>query len=117
VTQLCGKRILIVEDEFLIALMTADILTELGAIPVGPAHTLDAGISLAGSEVIDAALLDVNLHGKQSDAIASVLTGRGVPFVVASGQVAPPWAHRGTPQLDKPFSSESLAQALKRLFP
>ena len=53
---------------------------------------------------------------KQSGAIATVLAGRGVPFVVASGQAAPAWAKVGTPQLDKPYSTESLAKALETLF-
>lgn len=113
---LSGKRILIVEDEFLIALMAADILGELGAIPVGPAHSLEQGLDLARTQRLDGALLDVNLKGAQSAAIARLLTERHIPFVLATGQHSPPSWAPDAPRLDKPFSTETLTGALERLF-
>ena len=58
-----GKRILVVEDEALIAVMVEDMLADLGSLVVGPAATIEAALELARREAIDAAILDVNVRG------------------------------------------------------
>ena len=60
---LTGKRILVVEDEFLVALEAENMLVEAGAHVVGPAYQVDAALDLVEAETIDGALLDVNLGG------------------------------------------------------
>ena len=111
---LAGKRILVVEDEFLVAAMIEDALLEVHAIVVGPTGTLDEGLRLAEREKLDLAILDVNLNGDRSDAIADVLAARKIPFVRATGygEAASRW-YGGT-VLDKPFSEEKLVAALER---
>lgn len=114
--KLTGKRILVVEDEALVAAMVADMLEELGAEVVGPAGTLNEGLQLARVKPIDVAVLDVNLRGERIDPIADVLDGRGIPFVFATGYGAAPagpWA--GAPTIDKPYATEKLAELLGSL--
>ena len=113
---LAGKRIFLVEDEAIVALMVEDMLTELDATVVGPALTITTGLSLAKSEEIDAAVLDVNVRGERIDPVAEVLRARKVPIVFATGygdgaaEIA-----REAPVLDKPYTREKLATMLAHL--
>jgi DNA-binding response OmpR family regulator len=118
VTTSAGKRILIVEDEALIAMLVEDLLSDMGFQVVGPAMTLDRGLSLARSEQLDAAILDVNLGGVWSYPIADLLVARGIPFLFASGYDAPAlgWNDRAT-IVRKPFDHAVLASALQKLVP
>ena len=63
---LSGKRVLVVEDEAMIADMVEDMLSQLGAVVIGPVGTLAKGLELARSEVLDAAMLDVNIRSDES---------------------------------------------------
>jgi CheY-like chemotaxis protein len=112
---LADKRILLVEDEVLIAEMVVDMLIDLGATVVGPATTLAKGLALAGSAQIDAAVLDVNLRGERIDPIADILDGRGIPVLFATGYGTAVGTNRqGSPVIDKPYTQERLASALVR---
>jgi DNA-binding response OmpR family regulator len=102
-TALAGVHILIVEDDALVAGMLADMLTELGAVVVGPAPSVAEGMSLATGEEIDVAILDVRLRGERVDPIALALRTRGIP-------TAP-----DAPLLDKPYSEQRLRDVLLRL--
>ena len=82
---LSGKCVLVVEDEFLIATMIADVLIAAQATVVGPAWSAEQALELARSARLDAAVLDINLRGCRSDAVAQELRMRGIPFVVATG--------------------------------
>ena len=68
-TSLSGKRILVVEDEFLIGAMLTDILVGAGSTVVGPARTAAEGVALAASEALDGAVVDVNLRGENSERV------------------------------------------------
>ncbi len=114
---LSGKRILVVEDEAVIAAMVEDMLLELGALVIGPATTIGKGLELAGDHAPDAALLDMNIRGEPVEPIATLLRERSVPIVFASGygragQVRRP--HEAV--LEKPFTVEQLSEALAALF-
>lgn len=114
-TALAGKRILVVEDEAMVAAMIEDMLVELGASVVGPAPSIEAGLALAGAEALDAAVLDINVRGQRIDPIADLLRRRGVPMVFASGYGRSGMlAHEAT-VLEKPFRLDVLAAALERL--
>lgn len=78
-------RILVVEDEMLIALLMEDMLSDLGHEVVAMAMRLPQALELAASSDIDLAILDVNLAGLMSFPVADVLAARGVPFVFATG--------------------------------
>lgn len=110
---LSGRRILVVEDEALVAAMVAGMLEDLGAQVVGPVGTVAKGLALAEEADLDAAVLDVNLRGERIDPVAEALERRGIGFVFATGYgVAPagPWAD--VPILDKPYTVEALAGLL-----
>ncbi len=77
-----GRRILVVEDDAMIAMMVEDMLMDLGCTVIGPAASLEAAIGLAsGDPAIDGALLDVNLNGASVFPLADDLRARGVPIV------------------------------------
>lgn len=111
--KLTGKRILVVEDEFLIGAMVADMLSNAEAVVIGPATNKDEGMALASVEDFDAAVLDVNLRGECSDVIAAELQKRRIPFVFATGYGDQP-QRSGThaPVICKPFREEDLVEAL-----
>ena len=80
-----GRRILVVEDEYLLASALAEWLELLDARVVGPAATIEEALTLIAAEPIDFAVVDVNLRGLMSYPVANALALRGVPFVFASG--------------------------------
>lgn len=108
-------RVLLVEDEPLIAMMLEDFLDALDKELAGTADSVAAALPLIENGGIDAAILDVNLRGgEKSFAIADALAERGVPFVFATGgggdEIAP--EHRDRPRLPKPFTMEGVEKAL-----
>ena len=80
-----GNRILLVEDEILVAMMMRDILTELGFSVVGPFSRLSESMVAAVHEEIDAGVIDVNLGGEFVYPVADVLVARNIPFVFVTG--------------------------------
>ena len=81
-----GRRILVVEDEYLIAEDVRDELEGAGAIVVGPAPTVGRALRLIADEpALDAAVLDVNLGSEKSFPIAEALKARAIPFLFATG--------------------------------
>jgi CheY-like chemotaxis protein len=80
------RRILIVEDEYLIAMSLQDALENAGSVVVGPVPSVDKAIKTIESEPhIDAAILDVNLGGVLAYPVADMLIARKIPFVFTSG--------------------------------
>ena len=117
-SQLSGKRVLIVEDEAIIAFAVEDMLIELGCTIVGPALRLDEALDLATTAEIDAAILDVNINSERSYPVAAELERRGVPFVFATGYDSDGLDWRGA-EVDiiaKPYRKERVQGALERLF-
>ena len=98
----------------MIAMLMEDMLTDLGYEVVGPAMRLEEGLELATSADVDMAVLDVNLNGQRSTPIADVLTGRGVPFVFATGygSTGVDEQHGARHVLKKPFSPDDLDLAI-----
>jgi CheY-like chemotaxis protein len=111
-----GRRILVVEDEFLVAEYISEILRSAGAEVLGPIGTVDDALDYVadGSTTIDAAVLDVNLHGRASYAIADALADRGIRIVLTTGYdgASLEAAYRGHPRCEKPFREETLLAAL-----
>lgn len=116
-TELTGKRVLVVEDELLLALDLEDMLTAAGCAVVGPAMRVEAAIELARDEAIEAAVLDININGARSYPIAEILRSRGIPFVFASGYGQPEGTSRfaDVPTLPKPYCEAQVTGALKAL--
>jgi CheY-like chemotaxis protein len=107
-------RILLVEDEAIIAIMIEDLLTDLGCEVVGPAANVAEAIRFAKTEQLAGAFLDVNLGGVSIYPVADLLSARQIPFVFVSGYGAGGIDPRfvGTPVLSKPILDTDLERAL-----
>ena len=80
-----GARVLVLEDEAILAFALEDMLLELGCEVVGPAMRLADALSLVEKDPLDAAVLDVNIAGDRSYCVAEILERRGIPFIFATG--------------------------------
>ena len=114
-------KILVVEDDALIAMELGERLDELGYAVAGPALTLaDAERAAREGERPDAALLDANLAGQSSVPVGAALAARGVPVAFCTGydeiKNLPPEL-KGAPVLTKPISNEKLASTLRAMLP
>jgi CheY-like chemotaxis protein len=116
---LSGRRVLLVEDEMIVAWLLEDMLTDLGCAVVGPAASVDQALAMMAAEAIDVAMLDVNLNGEMSYPIADALAARGVPFVFSTGYHKDrlPERYRAVPALQKPFHLLELTDMLAMLLP
>ncbi len=116
-----GKRILVVEDEALVAMLVEDELRDAGATVLGPvgtvAHALRLVEAAAGDGGINAAVLDINLRGEVVAPVADRLAALGVPFVFATGygEDCDTGAHAAAPILGKPFNTWRLVTAIEVL--
>ncbi len=108
------RRILVVDDEPLIAMILEDWLIELGCEVVGPAHSVDAALSLLDGRKVDGAFLDVTLGTGDSYLVAEALQQRSVPVIFATGHGAESIDSRfkdaGT--LSKPFDFAAVQSAI-----
>src|SRR5579864_2991303 len=80
-----GSKILVVEDNYLLAEVVCDFVIECGMEPIGPASGLETGLVYAREAPIDGAVLDINLDGRFSFPICKVLEARGIPFAFLTG--------------------------------
>ena len=111
------RRILVVEDEALVAMLIEDALLEFGFEVIGPARSVSQALELLAAEPPCAAVLDLNLAGESSVAVADALAAGGIPFVVATGYGAAglPASHKAVPVLPKPYDPADLTAILDRL--
>jgi PAS domain S-box-containing protein len=111
------KRILLIEDEPIIAMEIASQLESQGCEIIGPANSVDSAKRLIGNKSFDVALVDANLSGDSVDDLVVALTKKGVPFAFVTGYArhALPARFRDAPVLAKPFSSSGLFACVKKL--
>jgi CheY-like chemotaxis protein len=113
-----GRRVLVIEDEMLVAMEFESLLQRQGCAVVGPASTVDRALALLDHDQPDAALLDLNLNGESASAVAVALRTRGVPFVLVTGygeaQSSEPEL-QGAPRVDKPVNHQELVRALAQV--
>ncbi|WP_137128722.1 response regulator [Rhizobium sp. FY34] len=110
-------KILVVEDEMLVAMLIEDLVSDLGHQIVGPAMRLETALELAETIDLDFAILDINLAGKQSFPVAHRLTERGIPFMFASGYGAAGLMepYLAAPIVQKPFDAKAVASMLAKV--
>lgn len=107
-----GFRVLVVEDEVIIAMLLEDFVEELGGEVVGPVQSASRAMKLIETEEIGAATLDVNVAGGNVYDAAAALESRSIPFVFVtgySGLPGCPTEFTDTPTLKKPFTLDELA--------
>ena len=109
-----NKRVLVVEDEALIAMLAEEMLVEIGCIHHATAPTLGKALPLVEAGGFDLALLDVNIARERVFPVADALTARAIPFAFASGygEEGVPEAYAAHPLIGKPYSAHDLERAL-----
>ena len=113
--RLAGCRILVVEDEYLLADELRSELADAGAVVLGPVGTLGDAVDLILSgQPIDGAVLDVNLHGEMAFPAADLLVERGLPLVFTTGyeESVIPARFAAIPRCEKPVKAARVAQAI-----
>src|ERR1700761_3697906 len=112
-----GRRIMVVEDDYLVALALSAVLEEAGAHVVGPVASAQEAVALLeeGREAVDAAVLDVDLNGEKSYPVADALALRDIRFIFATGYGLDAVAegYRHYPRCQKPFDHQAILKALK----
>ena len=114
-----GRKVLVVEDEMMIAMLVEDMLADLGCEVVGPAHNLSGALAVvADNRHMDAALLDVNLGGQPVFAVADLLREKSIPIIFCTGygDAGLREVDRGAAVLQKPYRASELANALAKAF-
>jgi len=108
------RRVLVLEDEFLIALETEHLIESCGCVVVGPVSSVAGGIAAVQQTELDGAVLDINVRDERVWPVAELLDHQGIPFVLASGydlaEVPPQFRDR--PLLRKPLMLNDLRLAL-----
>jgi CheY-like chemotaxis protein len=110
------KRLFVVEDESLIALLLSEQLVALGHSVVGPACTMSEALHLASVAQFDAALLDLNMHGVFVGPVAEKLAQRQILFIFITGyDRPPPGFFENVSLLNKPYTLDDLRRAVEDL--
>ena len=111
------KRVLVVEDEYLIRMLLEDMLADLGYGVAAAVGTVAEASVLATRGDFNAAILDVNLDGQEIFPVADILAGRSLPFVFVTGygERSLPDRYRDRPALQKPFQAEQLSAMLAHM--
>jgi CheY-like chemotaxis protein len=112
--RISAKRVLVVEDEYLVAMDMSAFLEAAGAHVVGPASNVSAALAAVERTKLDAAILDVNLRGELAYPVADALVARGIPFVFTTGydaRTVPP-RFADVKRCEKPTTPEAISRAL-----
>jgi DNA-binding NtrC family response regulator len=111
-------RVLLVEDEPLVALLLEDMLTDLGYRVIGPATSIEVLLAILATEPVDLALIDMARDAEHSMPTADALADKGISFAFVAGRgpkVPDGTRHAGTPLLLKPFSLATLSSLIVKL--
>ncbi len=114
--ELAGRRLLLVEDELMVAMALEDALVDAGLVIVGPVARVGRAVELAREQSVDIALLDINLSGERVFPVAEVLAAKGVPFLFLTGysKSSLPAEYTSRPVLSKPCDMQVLLNEISR---
>jgi DNA-binding response OmpR family regulator len=117
IAALDGVRVLVVEDEYLVAALIEEVLQSAGCIVSGPISRLAEAMNAAGREACEIAVLDVNLAGERVFPVAEILSQRNIPFLFLTGYTTGvvPREYADRPRVCKPFRMADLLGALSSL--
>jgi two-component SAPR family response regulator len=112
-----NSRVLVVEDQYLIADDLSRALREFGAQIVGPVSSSEAARAEMAQSQVDVAFLDINLNDEVVFPLADELERRGIPFIFATGHDAAiiPERFKSKLRLEKPFTVQSLQAVVRQL--
>jgi DNA-binding response OmpR family regulator len=113
---LADRRVLVVEDEYIIALNIASELVDRGAVVIGPVGIVESALDAIKNTYLDAAILDLDLRGRKVFPVADALADRHVPFIFATGceiSAGIPARHANVPRFEKPTPPAVLCGALE----
>src|SRR5882762_1055865 len=111
-----GKRVLIVEDDNILAITLAEELAAEGAKVIGPAATVTDALDVIARTNLDGAIVDINLGGNAAFPVADALADRHIPFVFATGYLVAgyiPVRHANVPRFEKPTPPGAICSALE----
>jgi DNA-binding response OmpR family regulator len=108
-------KVLVAEDDFLLAAELVSALLAANFIAIGPVSTAAAALEIVRAGGCDVAILDFQIRGGTSEPVASALRGEGIPFVVSSGTITTAKCFAGAPSVPKPVSLRALLSELRRL--
>ncbi len=109
-----GGRVLVCDDNLLIADVVVEFLRECGLEPMGPLGRLESAMHMARERALDGAILDLNLNGRPCFPICAILSARRIPFMFLTGypHAALPVEYRAVPLVAKPFDPNELKEIL-----
>lgn len=109
-----GRRILVVEDELMVAMGLEMVLADAGYVVVGPIGRFEQALEAAADGEVDFALLDVNVRGEEVYPVADILSKRGIPyaFLTGYGRESLPKSQNAARVLSKPFNATQLLAAV-----
>lgn len=112
------RRVLVLEDEPIIGFALEDMLMDLGCASVSLATRLREAMQIIETQRLDAAILDVNIHGERSYAVADALCRSHIPYIFASGygDTEHPAEHQSVSTLVKPYNIDDIRVALQNAF-
>lgn len=110
-----GRRVLLVEDELVLAWSLGDMIKELGGTVAATAARVKTALEFIGRTEIDLAILDINLNDERVDPVAEKLSGRGVPIIFATGygQAGVGAKFKNWPTINKPYNKKELVGAVE----
>jgi DNA-binding response OmpR family regulator len=112
-----GVRVLVVEDEYLVAVLIEEMLEAAGCVVTGPIPRVPDALDAVDRDTYDAAVLDINLGGERIDPVAEALSRRKVPFIFVTGYSTTglPGEYAERPRICKPFRMADLLGTLSSL--
>jgi CheY-like chemotaxis protein len=112
-----GGRVLVCEDNVLMADVVCEFLRECHLRPMGPVGRLESAVQMARERALDGVILDINLNGRPCFPVCAILSARRIPFMFLTGytQAAIPIEYRAAPLVTKPFEPTEMKEVLAQM--